>query len=237
MDYRKYTYWATREQVNTVIRNFEKKNIRIINVRKAVCLTLSRHVDVGYVRPEAWQSYELCQRQLSWYGVSEHAGKYLVVSTMRLGEYDMVPNTMIMRSDFRPKTLPKPRRFDRASLDHKFRYQQLKPAKWEAVEDGQNEMQERWLKIMGILAVKYRDLFTVHCANHANFIEPEYFIIENEEIIPYSIARTNYICSACLEFFNIIGAEFSRKYVVPCPGAVLFAGMSVNRFYEVVTCH
>lgn len=237
MDYRKYTYWATREQVNTLIKNLEKKNIRLTMAQKAVCLPLSRHVNLGYVPPEAWQRYDLCRRQLSWYGASEHAGKYLVVSAMHLGEYDMAPNTIIMQSDFRPKILPKPKRLDRASLDHKFRYQQLKPAEWEAVEDGQNEMQDRWMKIMGIRGITYRDLFTVHCVNHVNFIEPDYFVTENEEIVPYSIAKTNYICSACLEFFNIIGAEFSRKYVVPCPGAVLFAGMSVNRYYEVVNCH
>ena len=187
--------------------------------------------------PDAWQRYDLCRRQLSWYGASEHAGKYLVISARHLGEYGLTPNTIIMQSAFRPKTLPKPRRLDPSSLDHKPRYQQRKPAAWEAVDDGQSEMQDRWLKIMGIMGATYKDLFTVHCLNHANFIEPEYFITENDAIVPYSIAKTNYICSACLEFFNIIGAEFSRKYVVPCPGAVLFAGMAVNRYYEVVTCH
>ena len=32
----------------------------------------------------------------------------------------------------------------------------------------------------------------------------------------------------------IIGSQFKKKLVVPCPGAVLFAGMAPNRYYEVV---
>jgi hypothetical protein len=52
--------------------------------------------------------------------------------------------------------------------------------------------------------------------------------------VPYSIDKTSQICSACLEYFNIIGANFSKKYLVPCPGAVLFCGMAANRYYEVL---
>jgi hypothetical protein len=32
---------------------------------------------------------------------------------------------------------------------------------------------------------------------------------------------------------NIIGGSFRKKLVVPCPGAVLFAGLITNRYYEV----
>jgi hypothetical protein len=49
------------------------------------------------------------------------------------------------------------------------------------------------------------------------------------------IGKTKEVCSACLEFFNIIGGNFRKKFVVPCPGAVLFAGMSVNQYYQVET--
>ena len=62
----------------------------------------------------------------------------------------------------------------------------------------------------------YEELFIKHCANHANFIEPEYYI-KDEEPIPYSIGKTTHICSACLEFFNIIGSKWKKKLVVPCP--------------------
>ncbi len=61
------------------------------------------------------------------------------------------------------------------------------------------------------------------------------FIDSEEGPVPYSIGTTKQVCSACLEFFNIIGANFRKKLVVPCPGAVLYAGMSVNTYYEVKT--
>jgi hypothetical protein len=82
--------------------------------------------------------------------------------------------------------------------------------------------------------VSFADLFAWHCANHANFIEPIYYLETDQGPAPYSIARTKFVCSACLELFNIIGADWKRKLVVPCPGAALFAGMATNRYYEVV---
>ncbi|MEJ2522914.1 MAG: hypothetical protein P8080_08555, partial [Gammaproteobacteria bacterium] len=53
--------------------------------------------------------------------------------------------------------------------------------------------------------------------------------------VPYSIGRTGEICSACLEFFNVIGGRFRNKLVVPCPGAVIYAGLPVNRYIEVLS--
>ena len=52
--------------------------------------------------------------------------------------------------------------------------------------------------------------------------------------VPYSIDKTSHICSVCLEYFNIIGANFRKKYVVSCPGPVLCAEMGNNRYYEVL---
>ena len=34
---------------------------------------------------------------------------------------------------------------------------------------------------------------------------------------------------------RIIGRNFPQKLVVPCPGAVMFAGMGTNRYYEVTS--
>lgn len=51
----------------------------------------------------------------------------------------------------------------------------------------------------------------------------------------FSIGPTRQICSACLELFNVIGDEYRRKRVVPCPGAVIYGGMAVNRYIEVET--
>jgi hypothetical protein len=52
-------------------------------------------------------------------------------------------------------------------------------------------------------------------------------------LITFSIDKISYMCSACLGLFNNIGFQFRKELVVPCTGAVLFAGMASNRYYEV----
>ena len=114
-------------------------------------------------------------------------------------------------------------------------YRRSKPAEWDDLSQEDPRDLDNWMKTMGIRGMRFEDLFLTHCANHANFIEPVYYIQEDQRIIPYSIAPTKFVCSACLEFFNIIGASFDKKFVIPCPGAVIFAGLPVNKYVEVET--
>ena len=57
----------------------------------------------------------------------------------------------------------------------------------------------------------------------------------NGTMVPYSIADSIYVCSSCLEFFNILGSQWPTKYVVPCIGAVQFAHLSMDHYFEVKT--
>ena len=99
------------------------------------------------------------------------------------------------------------------------------------------------MKVMGLQGMTFEELFVGHCANHANFIEPAYQVLEEDRPVPYSLGKTRTVCSACLEFYNIIGSPLSKKNMwfpargrmVPCPGAVLFAGMVPNHYYEVIS--
>jgi hypothetical protein len=113
-------------------------------------------------------------------------------------------------------------------------YREARPEEWENIGAVDREEQARWLKVMGLQGLTFEELFVSHCANHANFIEPAYQVLEEGLPVPYSLGKTRTVCSACLEFYNIIGSVFPKKYVVPCPGAVLFAGMVPNHYYEVV---
>ena len=168
----------------------------------------------------------------SWYKASPFIGRILVVSSFDLGEYHFSPETIIRESDFRPPRLPDME--GKVKLIEQESYQKAKSAEWEDIGAEGPELHNQWLRMMGLREVSYEELFITHCANHANVIEPTYFIIEENEPVPYSIDKTSHICSACLEFFNIIGTRFRKKMVVPCPGAVLFAGMAANRYYEVL---
>jgi len=193
---------------------------------------LSKEVEIGFVPSDAWGKYSFCRRPSSWYKASPFAGRILVVSSFDLGDYHFTPETIIRDSDFQPSRLPDGE--GKLKLIEQESYQKAKPAEWENIDAEGPELHNQWLRMMGLMGVSYEELFITHCANHANFIEPAYFIGEENEQVPYSIDKTSHICSACLEFFNIIGTPFRKKMVVRCPGAVLFAGMVANRYYEVI---
>ncbi|MFH0786916.1 MAG: hypothetical protein V2B13_04780 [Pseudomonadota bacterium] len=192
---------------------------------------MSRDREIGFVAPEDWDEYRLCKRQLSWYRISPFRHQVLVVSSFGLEDYQLQPETIIRNSTFRPRLFPG--REEQLGLINRESYQKSRPDEWEDIAGEDQEQQKRWLKIMGLGHKRYEELFISHCANHANFIEPAYYSLEEDQRVPYSIGRTPYICSACLEFYNIVGTKAKKKYVVPCPGAVLFAGMGPNHYYEV----
>jgi hypothetical protein len=201
--------------------------------KKAVCVPLSKKIEIGFVPRDGWNKYALCRRQLTWFSPAvRYYGQILVISSRRIEEIDADPDVIICERKLkRPKP---PDRTQQLCLIERESYQTVRPEAWEEIGEEDSELQERWLKVMGVRGITYKELFITHCANHANFIEPAHFIEEGNGPVPYSIAKTTHICSACLEFFNIIGSQFKKKLVIPCPGAVLFAGMAPNRYYEVV---
>ena len=79
----------------------------------------------------------------------------------------------------------------------------------------------------------FEKIFAHHSANHANFIDPKYFATLNGCMVPYSIADSLHVCSSCLEFFNILGEQWPVKYVIPCIGAVRFAHLPMDQYFEV----
>ena len=227
----KYIYWMDAALFDRVRIMAAENGLMMHEAKKAVCVPLSKKIDLGYVPPDAWEKYILCKRQLSWYKTSPYFGQTLLVSSLNLAPWGLLEETRIQDSKFRCRKFPD--RSKQLALLDRESYQVSKPDAWDKIDNEEKGRNGRWLKIMGIHGKSYEELFITHCANHANFIEPEYFL-ENGEPIPYSLGRTSHVCSACLELFNIIGSEWKKKLVTPCPGAVLFAGMASNRYYEVI---
>ena len=227
----KYACWVDAGSIEAIKERLTAGGVAIHEARKAVCTPLARQIPIGIVIPETWRKTQLCKRPLSWYWMSPLAGRYLIVSSMALDSVGLAPQIILRQTPFRPPLLP--------DLDQQRRmiqrpsYLHAKPAAWDQLDDRDVADQERWMRVMGIRGKRFEELFITHCANHANFIEPEYFIETDGEAVPYSIGPTNQVCSACLELFNVIGGAFRRKLVVPCPGAVIFAGLPVNRYIEV----
>ncbi len=226
-------YWLEDAEFASIESHLKGKGLFMHEAKKAVCVPLSKKIEIGFVPKDGWGKYTLCSRQLTWFNPAcRYYGQFLVISSGRIPEIDAGPDVIICERKFKR---PKPAdRTEQLRLIERESYRKARPEAWEDIGSQDTEFQERWLKIMGVRGITYDELFITHCANHANFIEPAHFIREENRIVPYSIAKTTHICSACLEFFNIIGSQFRKRLVIPCPGAVLFAGMAPNRYYEVV---
>lgn len=227
--YKKYVYWLPQDRFERLRTLWAKQGLEPQAARKAVCLPLSAKQEVGYVPADGWQAYSLCRRQMSWQADSPWAGLTLVVSSRPLEGAD--PAWLIQKVKFKPPALPE--RSDMAALVQRPSYQRLRPQRWQHPTEEDRRETLRWQKVMGLGHLPFEELFLAHCANHANFIEPEYYVDNGHGKAPYSIGRTSRVCSACLELYGIIGYEHQRKLVIPCPGAVAFAGLASNRYYEV----
>jgi hypothetical protein len=225
--YKRFCYWLECEEFSRLVEAVGNKFV-LHRAQKAFCEPLRRDVQIGYALPNVWNI--LCRRQSSWYRASAKANKILLVSAFELGEYGLEPETMIFDSRFRPPLLPGLK--EQMELVQLKRYTDMRPDEWEQITEADEERIIRHARGMGIRDSLDQILLS-RSANHANFLEPRYYLREAEHILPYSIGKSGNVCSACLQFFNIIGSEFRTKLVVPCAGAVIYAGMRVNRYYEV----
>lgn len=223
----RYSYWVIPEKFPRIAEELESR-FDTYMAQKVPCEPLGRNIEVGFVLPEVWSL--LCKRQGSWYRAAPRAGQIVVVSSVELDEYGLELETVIRDSDFRPPELPAlPQRIH---LVRSGRYSSMRPPEWERVSEEEKNGIVRQARTLGIRD-SIDDILLSRSANHANFLYPRYYVRKDSEIIPYSISRSGNVCSSCLEFFNVIGGEFRTKMVVPCVGAVLYAGMRANRYYEV----
>jgi hypothetical protein len=187
--------------------------------------------EVAYLSPPAW--YGFCRRRTSWYWESEKLGKYLIVSNKPFDHHLDIENPIIItESSFKPDRLPSLDEI--AHLVKSQEFQKRKPKPWENIEPIEKDFYQTWFeRHRPDEPFDFEKVFTHHSANHANFLDPKFFVNLNGIIVPYSIADTIHVCSSCLEFFNILGSQWSVKYVVPCIGAVQFAHLPINQYFEV----
>lgn len=233
--YTKYIYWLTEEKFRGLKTDLEGEGIKLSETKKAICLPLSPRVRMACAAPGAWSAYDVCRRQVSWYGYSRFAGKYLLVSDTALSDQGLTPETVIRKIKFKPPELPGMGKGNRTRLIEQAAFNEAAPAEWHDIESAPLGVREKWLKTIGVRKRTFGEIFVTHCANHANFMAPLYAVRENGRMVPYAIDKTRHLCSACLEFYNIIGENFEKKLVVPCPGAVIFAGLAANQYYEVLS--
>jgi len=227
--YVKHVYWLTSEEERGLREDLASEGIPLKSAKGIVCAPLDPLNKVTSVAPEVWN--ETCARQGSWYRRSDKNGLYLVVSAFDLEGYEHGKAAVITESDFVP-----PRLADEADKKALLQDPAVKariPAEWKAPGEMEKRIYLRWARRMGSDVEDYDDLYLSHTANHANFIRPRFFVREGKGVIPYSIDRTAHLCSCCVELFQILGEEYKKKLVAPCPGAVIFARLKKDRYLSV----
>ena len=224
--YKKHVYWLNENRVSELKEILERQKIKLKQAKGIVCTPMDRINKIAIVAPEVWN--ETCARQGSWYRTSEKNGLHLIISAFRLDAFEDQMAAVITESDF---VLPEPASpAERDLLLADPRLRERIPAQWGQVGETEKRIYLRWGKRLGASIPDYHQLHMTHTANHANFISPRFFIETSDGMIPYSIDKSAHLCSCCVELFQILGTEFKKKLVAPCPGAVIFARLKPNRY-------
>jgi hypothetical protein len=224
--YKKHIYWLTQAEESRLREELDTRNIKLKSAKGVVCTPLDEINKIASVAPGVWD--DTCSRQGSWYRASDKNGLYLVISSFELEGRRRKKAGTITKSAFEPARSATPEEKMEMVQDPDFRIQI--PPEWPKVRDLEKRIYLRWAGRMGSDQDDYGFLYLSHTANHANFVNPRFFVEEDHGIIPYSIDRSAHLCSSCVELFQILGGEYQKKLVRPCPGACIFARLKPDQY-------
>jgi hypothetical protein len=228
--YQKFGYWLDQQTLGDVRDRLDKEGMPLPEETSIPCRGLRASLEICLILPSAWGGF--CSRRTSWYEASGKAGKVLIVANRPLDISGIETRMMITESDFRPDRIPHAGEMNKLVQSEAFR--KRKPFRWEQVDPVEKDFYRRWFERFGIKdPFDFESILLGHSANHANFLDPRFFFIQEDRKVPYSIADSLHTCSSCLEFFNILGEQWPLKYVVPCLGAVRFAHLPKDRYLRV----
>ena len=231
--YEKFCYWLNQGELEGIRENLGQGKMTVAEEAYIPCRALRSSLEIGLVLPSAWQG--LCKRRTSWYGSSEKAGRFLVVSNRPLTISGHGHSILIRKSNFKPDRLPTFEEVKEMAASRSF--QKMKPSLWDKIDFFEKDFYRRWFERLGGKEHPgFEELLIYHSANHANFLDPRFFIPLEAGKAPYSIADSLHACSSCLEFFNILGGEWPLKYVTACSGAVRFARLPRDQYFSVSVC-
>lgn len=224
--YEKHIYWLTKDEETRLRADLAHDNVQMKSAKGVVCTPLDEINKISSVAPGVWS--DVCKRQGSWYRHSDKNGLYVVISSFEIRGYEAKKAATITKSDFVPHRLASQN--DKEALAKDDAFKRCLPSEWQSVDEKEKRIYLRWANRLGSDVKDYNDLYLSHTANHANFMKPRFFVRRADGIIPYSIDYSSHLCSSCLELFQIIGSEFERKLVAPCPGATFFARLEPDRY-------
>jgi hypothetical protein len=229
-EYKKFCYWVGFQGLKNVRENLEEKEIELPGEDRIPCRVLRTSMEIGYVAPAAWEGF--CKRRTSWHRKSQKARKFLIVSSFPVNLPDFGNPIIITESNFRPDKFPTPEEI--AQLIQSDEYQKRKPPEWDKPDPLEKDFYQRWFERQQEKEpFDFGKVLLGHSAIHANFLTPKVYMVVDGAVVPYSIGDSIHVCSSCLEFFNILGNQWPTKYVVPCIGAVQFAHLPIDQYFEV----
>jgi len=230
LGYKKFCYWINHGELEIIKGKIQQKGLQLTNETRIPCRVLRKSIEIGMIFPQAWKAF--CERRTSWYWTSKKVGNLLMVANHPLDLPDFEEAIMISESNFKPDRYPPYEEMVR--LMESEAYQKGKPPVWDSPNPAEKDIYQRWFNRYGAnTPFDFKNILLLHSANHANFLDPKYFITVDGKQFPYSIADSLHTCSSCLEFFDILGDQWSTKYVVPCIGAVQFAHLPMDHYLRV----
>lgn len=227
VDYQKYYYWVKPSAYETNIEKITMKlpDVKIRNAESRQCEALYPSYALVVVKPEVWSAN--CYRQGSWFRTSELKDMYLIVSNQPLdfltadesGKIAIVKLANI--PDFRLDES-----FIRKieALNNHPRLKERAPPEWFHLLDREVPLFEAFIRSRN-LGVDLTTFLKIHTAGHALFLIEEkdignYVKIPNEsdQEVPCSMCPEEFVCSACLEIFGVLGRSHKKLLVKRCPG-------------------
>lgn len=228
--YRKYCYWVTPHALVKIRGLLEREGVLLDEEARVPCRVLRPSLGLRVLTSSAWNGF--CKRKTSWYWKSDKAKKSLIVSSTPLELPDVGHPIFIHDSNFQPDRFPLPE--DIVYLARSKEFEKNKPRLWDKVSIAERDIYQRWWERFHVQEpFDFDRIFMTQSANHANFLAPRFFVVVGETVVPYSIAKSIYVCSSCLEFFDVLGNQWPIKYVIPCLGAVQFARIPQDRYFRV----
>lgn len=225
-EYKKHIYWLTEKEESHLRREQETHGVRMQVAKGIVCSPLDEISKISSVPPGVWS--ETCPRAGHWYRASDRNGLFLVITSLELEGYKDRKAATITRSELDPPRLAT-REEKRMMVGDPDIIGRI-PAGWKIISETEKKLYLRWARRLGSDVEDYDSLYLSHTANHANFIKPRFFVKDQQAIIPYSVDISAHLCSCCLELFQILGSEFPKKLVRPCPGATIFARLKPDQY-------
>ncbi len=224
----KYCYWLTREVFDELAAFQQAQGTEMLKAKQNPCEVLTG--DIGYAEPATWPV--ICKFDAQpWYAASQHADKYLVVSSLELpAPFSEFLATTIEPVEFDPPSMPA--REEQKALAENPDYLARQPQGWGAFPKEMGEAIVAGLgKVFGTKIASFDELLETWTAVHANFVSPTLRSGEAFGNAPYSITDSVHMSTCCVEMFNLLDTEEEALLVRPCIGSVMVKAFEKDRFY------